>query len=195
MFPNIDHKPCIADIFDESLSYEVAEGSIEVNTLFGLTRDNVEGLIKDGPPKKAYLDMTHTILKQMSPGAHFITTTDVNQNAEEIEDCYKDQTDFALNMLSNRGIDASNFSFHVEFDKETHILAHYFQVENDVSFSTKDGEKTLLKGERYHFNTSLKLPLDKKLKWEQEAGFKVLDTEQSISLDGTGRMALIHLQK
>lgn len=195
MFPNAEQEAILGDMFKSDVCYEIAEGSTEVNTLFGLTRDNVEGFMRNGAPQEAYLEMSRNIYAQMSESAHFICTTDTNQDAASIEECYEGQTGFALGMLANKKIDTSKLDFEVGFDADSHILAHYFVAKENYSFGTEQGIVTLKAGDKLHFNTSLKLPLTEKLLWERIVGFKTLDAPQAVPFDASGRVALLHLQK
>ncbi len=63
LFPDAWHCPMQFDIYARFLKYPVV--GTEVNTFFGFTMENVEGFVRDGPPKEKYVENSRSIRMQM----------------------------------------------------------------------------------------------------------------------------------
>lgn len=195
-FPHAEHIPLLEDMFKPEMAYMVKEGSTEVNLLFGLTLANVELDIQTSEPDKHYMFKCQRIASQMQSNGHFITTVDTNKNMADVGLSYSQQSGFVMDMLERHN-KRLPVSYEVYFIEHEHVLvaAHTWLFVKDCKVETEWGVLSIKKGQKFHFNSSIKPQLETVIDWYQKSGFHCMDAVEDIPFDVSGRIGLLHFRK
>ena len=171
------HLPVLGDMFDPDLRYPV-EGT-EVNTVFGLTLHNQEGHPQEGI-RDAYIAKMKAMRQQMTDGAHLITVQAANQNKESLEQAYRRQTEFALDMLhQTESLNRDKVDFVVKHFPDGFVLAHGYRFKEKTPVTTLSGTRVFNAGDTLWFNNSDNPTVSEFLDRNSQAGFKSVLTRNT----------------